>query len=83
MTGSQAFQFDIHAMIQMIVWGLVLVAIATAFISFGNKRKTDALAGPVGKMHPLEQSLTEDRVRQIVREEIAEALRALRAEPRA
>lgn len=74
MTGTQVFQFDVHAIIQMIIWGLVLVAIATAFMNFGNKRNTTP-AQPMDAVSTFHVPLTEDRVRQIVREEIAEALR--------
>jgi hypothetical protein len=76
-TGTQAFQFDVHAIMQMILWGLVLVAVASAFVNLGGRKKTDARSP--GQTHVVERLVTEDRVREIVREEIAEALRPIHA----
>jgi hypothetical protein len=76
-TGTQAFQFDVHAIIQMILWGLVLVAVASAFVNLGGRRKTEMLPRPPGQAHV--GGLTEDQVREIVREEIAAALRPIHA----
>jgi hypothetical protein len=78
-TGTQAFQFDVNAIIQMILWGLVLVAVASAFVNLGSGKKTDTSGRPSGQTYVVERLLTEDRVREIVREEIAEVLRPIQA----
>jgi hypothetical protein len=76
-TGTQAFQFDVNAIIQMVLWGLVLVAVASAFVNFGASKKTDMLPQSPGQAHV--EVLTEEQVREIVREEIAAALRPIHA----
>jgi hypothetical protein len=80
MTGTQAFQFDIHAIIQLVVWGLVLVAVASAFINLGGGKMRNMRAAPPVETSAVERLPNEDRVREIVREEIAKALRPIDAE---
>jgi len=78
-TGIQTFQFGVNAIIQMILWGLVLVAVASVFVNLGGATKPAARNRPSKQTHVVEGLLTEDRVREIVREEIAEALRPIQA----